>query len=446
MTDIMNKLNNLFPNDDTVEAVITYLRTNQVPPNANKKRFITKYKQFVMKDGHLLYQPLNLIVVKKSDVDKTLEALYKTDPNAFGKGIVSLYKYVSSKYINITRADVNTFLKKQLNYQMTRTISKRINKPIVADYPNQLWCIDLIDLNLYLGHNYQFRYIIDVVDAFSRKVWLEKMRVKSAPVTAREFAKICERAGLYPSYLLSDNGGEFKDELSLFCKEHGIKQRFTRAYAPEANGIAERTNKDIRKLIRAYMLRDNTKNWTNILHDVEQSKNSTFNSSIKATADDVWSPNKEPVNPRNLPPTMTTDNKPAIAKQHALTRAMKQIQRFEHEDNYQVGKYVRLKMSSIFNNVRKLIKDNMTKQIVVTYSPVVYQIKTVIVPRRGLLERKRYVLERANGDVVRSAKGKQKDFYASELERADSQTPSHITMEQALKLNQVEPNRHDLKY
>ena len=115
MTDIMNKLNNLFPNDDTVEAVITYLRTNQVPPNVNKKRFITKYKQFVMKDGHLLYQPLNLIVVKKSDVDKPLEALYKTDPNAFGKGIVTLYKYVSSKYINITRADVNTFLKKQLN-------------------------------------------------------------------------------------------------------------------------------------------------------------------------------------------------------------------------------------------------------------------------------------------------------------------------------------------
>ena len=38
-----------------------------------------------------------------------------------------------------------------------------------------------------------FRYIIDVVDAFSRKVWLEKMRVKSALVTAREFAKICER-------------------------------------------------------------------------------------------------------------------------------------------------------------------------------------------------------------------------------------------------------------
>ena len=189
------------------------------------------------------------------------------------------------------------------------------------------------------------------------------MRVKGAVQTAREFAKICERANVYPTYLLSDNGGEFKDEMMAFCQHHGIKQRFTRAYAPEANGIAERTNKDIRKLIRAYMVRENTKNWTDVLQDVENSKNSTFNSSIKASADEVWSPDKTPVNPHNLPPMMTIGNKPAIAKQHALMRAMKQIQRFEHEDDYNVGDYVRLRMSSIFQNVRKLIKDNRTKKM-----------------------------------------------------------------------------------
>ena len=239
MSNIMNKLNNIFPNDETIDTVIKYLTTNELPLGVNEKRFKTKYKQFVLKDGSLIYEPLQLIVIKNVDVEKTLETLYKTDPSAFGKGIVTLYKYVASKFINITRKDVEAFLKKQMNYQMTRSISKRINKPIVVDYPNQLWCIDLIDLNLYLGHNYQFRYIIDVVDAFSRRVWLEKMRVKSAPVTAREFAKICERAGVYPSYLLSDNGGEFKDELSQFCKDHGIKQRFTRAYAPEANGCSQ---------------------------------------------------------------------------------------------------------------------------------------------------------------------------------------------------------------
>jgi hypothetical protein len=76
----------------------------------------------------------------------------------------------------------------------------------------------------------------------------------------------------------------------------------------------------------------------------------------------------------------------------------------------------------------------------------VYQIKKVIVPRNGLLERKRYVLETADGDVVRSAKGKQKDFYASELQHAPDGTQGNVTMEQALKLNQVERNKNDLQY
>jgi CRISPR/Cas system-associated protein endoribonuclease Cas2 len=113
MVDIMNKLNNLFPNDDTIEEVINYLKTNQLPTITNEKRFKEKYKQFVLNDGHLIYQPLNLMVIKKNDIATTLETLYKTDPNAFGKGIVTLYKYVSSKFISITRADVNAFLKKQ---------------------------------------------------------------------------------------------------------------------------------------------------------------------------------------------------------------------------------------------------------------------------------------------------------------------------------------------
>jgi hypothetical protein len=246
--------------------------------------------------------------------------------------------------------------------------------------------------------------------------------------------------------LLSDNGGEFKDEMTLFCKEHNIKQRFTRTYSPEANGIKERTNKDIRKLIRAYMLKENTKNWTEILTNVEENKNGTFNTAIKAAPNEVWSPNKNAVNPHNLPLFLTKADKPIIAKQHALSRAMAQIQKFQSEDDYQVGDNVRLRMSSIFSNVRRLVKVDDTKQIVVTFSPTVYRIVKAIVARNGLLERKRYMLEKGDGNLVRTAKGQTKTFYASELQHAPNNEPSHITMEQALKLNKVEPNKYDLLY
>ena len=118
---------------------------------------------------------------------------------------------------------------------------------------------------------------------------------------------------------------------------------------------------------------------------MEESKNLAYNSNIKASPDEVWSSNKQPVNEQDIPAVVTKADKPKIAKAHVLHRAMQQIQRFEHEDNYQVGDMVRVKMSSIFSNVRKLVKNNATKQIVVTYSPDVYRIERVIIPRRGLI-------------------------------------------------------------
>ena len=80
-----------------------------------------------------------------------------------------------SKYINITRKDIEDFLTDQPEYQMNQRITHRVNKPIIAKAPNSIWGVDLIDLSKYSGHNNFFKYVMLVVDTFSRKVWLEKM-------------------------------------------------------------------------------------------------------------------------------------------------------------------------------------------------------------------------------------------------------------------------------
>ena len=77
MSNIMNKLNNIFPNDETIDTVIKYLTTNQLPPDTNEKRFKTKYKQFALKDGKLIYEPLQQIVIKKADIEKSWKLCIK---------------------------------------------------------------------------------------------------------------------------------------------------------------------------------------------------------------------------------------------------------------------------------------------------------------------------------------------------------------------------------
>jgi hypothetical protein len=123
---------------------------------------------------------LSLIVVEVGQRLKILNELFHDDTNAYRKGINNLYKYVVTKYINITRQHIKDFVATKNDYQLTEPITKRKNKPIISKYPNELWSIDLIDLNEYASTNRQWRYIMSVVDVFSRRCWLRKLMKKEA--------------------------------------------------------------------------------------------------------------------------------------------------------------------------------------------------------------------------------------------------------------------------
>lgn len=449
MKDLMKALNNIFYDDEILIEFRKYLSNKNIYANS---KFVSKFNsepfnKFILQDGNIFYKPKRLIVIENEEQkQKVLEQLFNDDSNTIGKGVVAFYKYVISKYINITRNDVNEFLATKGYYQMSQSITKRINKPIIAKFPNQMWGIDLIDLNEYISSNKNWRYIMTVVDIFSRKVFLNKLKLKEAINTATAFEEITNKLNVTPKYLLSDNGTEWLGEFSQMCEEKDIKQNFTRSYSPEANGVVERMNKEIRKIIKAFFIRNNNQVWYDILDKVEENKNSTFNSTVKNAPNEIWTADKEEI-PRVLPATLA--NNPKLkARLSLVKKAIQKIKKFKEEDNFQVGDIVRVKMSSIFANVRKLVKDGNTKQIAVNYTPELFIVRKVIVPRNRILERKRYVLENADGKVL-SKNNTAQQFYASELllfEGEDGATDIDIDMDMALKLNKVERNRNDVDY
>jgi hypothetical protein len=321
----------------------------------------------------------------------------------------------------------------------------RTNKPVISKFPNQLWAIDLIELQPYMSSNYNNRYIMNVIDIFSRKMWLAKLKNKNAKETKQQFQDICERAGIKPNYLLSDNGTEFKGEFKEFCDDNNIIQRFTRSYSPQANGVVERANKEIRKIIKAIMLQTNRFIWYNKLETIENNRNEAYHSSIKAIPNQVWVADKTKLTLRDLPESMVKDNPRLLAKVSIVKKALKQIRKFKETDDFEVGDVVRVKMSSIFANVRSLVKSKNDKNLVITYTPDTFHISKVIVPK-GVLERKRYVLNNSEDRPITSRKGGIIQFYASELLLWDGENDAPIKMERALKLNGVEPNMNDYVY
>jgi hypothetical protein len=225
--------------------MIGYLKEKVFPETVDtaqkQKLYEKKVSQYnVVDDDGLVFIPLGLKVIPKSKTQEVLEELYTNEDVGIGKGIVALYKFVRRHYINITRKDVASFIQNQTNYQLTKAVENRVNKPIISYYPNSLWCLNLIDMSSYEKQNSRYRYIMTIVDVFSRNIWLEKMKTKDA-ISARETIKrAIDKAGISPNDLISDNGTEFLGEFTEYCKEQEIKQRFSTAYLPQANGIVER--------------------------------------------------------------------------------------------------------------------------------------------------------------------------------------------------------------
>jgi transposase InsO family protein len=52
----------------------------------------------------------------------------------------------------------------------------------------------------------------------------------------------------------SDNGIEYtSSEFNLYCEEAGIEHQFTAPYTPEQNGVSERRNQYIMKMVRCML-------------------------------------------------------------------------------------------------------------------------------------------------------------------------------------------------
>jgi len=372
---------------------------------------------------------------------------HDSNNQGIGKGIVGFYKLVRSKYIGITRDMAAEYLRDQAEYQLSRPITRRVNKPIVSKYPNQVWGIDLIDCNHYLRHNRGWRYIMTVVDIFSRKIWLQRLKLKEASDTATAFKSICVRAKVNPGQLIADNGSEFAGGFETLCKDRGITIRHTISHNPQSNGITERANQEVRKVMRALMVRNEDLIWYNKLTEIEENKNNSFSGTIKGTPNEVWVPGKTKLPDRQLPDAVLEGNPRLKARKAVLESAKSKIKQFRSHE-YHVGDLVRVRMTALFANMRQKVKAGDTKNIVVTYSPQIFRVQSVVRPHNELLERQRYVLENEEGMKLFNPGEGIKQFYAIDLLAAenDSNYDLSMSMDDALRLNKVDRTREDVTY
>lgn len=75
--------------------------------------------------------------------------------------------------------------------------------------PNHQWQMDLMDMKSLERYNSRTRYLLVVMDVYSRYVWVKKLQNKNAHHVGNKFKEIINEENALPDVIHSDKGGEF---------------------------------------------------------------------------------------------------------------------------------------------------------------------------------------------------------------------------------------------
>ena len=203
-----------------------------------------------------------------------------SNPASF-EGAKNLYQVVKNEgKFNITHEKISNWLKGQNVYTVNRLVKRNFQRGrvIVSGIDDQ-WDIDLASFEKESEDNNGYKYLLVVIDIFSRYVWVEPLLDKSAIKIVNAF-KVVLKSGRKPRRLRSDAGTDFTSKkFQKFCLESDITH-FTTHNEKQANYV-ERVIKTLKSKIYKYIHVNNNEKYINVLDQIVSAYNNRWHKGIK---------------------------------------------------------------------------------------------------------------------------------------------------------------------
>ena len=177
------------------------------------------------------------------------------------------------------------FLRQNQNYSIHRRVVKRKfpRRKIITHYPFQIFQADLIEYSqrAYSYANHGYRFILIVIDSFSKMLYAEPVKRKSAEYMADAMDNIFKQFDYFPNSIITDQGLEFyNSKVQAVFKKYGINHYHTKTKTAWKTPMAERVIRTIKTRLERYFRQKNTKKWYDVLQDVVKNYNRTPHRSI----------------------------------------------------------------------------------------------------------------------------------------------------------------------
>ena len=214
---------------------------------------------------------------------------------------------------------------KELADELHKPIKRNFTRRrVIANHIDEIWCSDLVEMQQFSKWNKGYRYLLMVLDVFSKYGWIVPLKDKKGETVAEAFKKIFKE-GRKPQYLWTDKGKEYynkhvkelldKNKITLYSTEN-----------EEKSSVCERWNRTIKtQMWKQFTIQGNTM-YLDMLPKILKYYNNTKHNSIKMTPIEASKKKNEGVVYFNLYGDMET---------------LKQKPKFKIGDMVRISKYKR---------------------------------------------------------------------------------------------------------
>ena len=212
--------------------------------------------------------------------------------DGYQRGLASMvYKFFDKKSKGSGVKHVNTKLipqNQQLADELHKPIIKKFEKrKVYSAFKDNIWAADLVDMQLLSRYNKGIRFLLCVIDIFSKYAWVVPLKNKKGIGIVKALQSILKQSNSRkPNKIWVDKGSEFYN--AYFKKWLGDNNLVMYSTHNEGKSVvAERFIRTLKSKIYKYMTSISKNVYINKLDDIVNECNNTYHTSIKMKPIDV---------------------------------------------------------------------------------------------------------------------------------------------------------------
>ena len=184
----------------------------------------------------------------------------------------------------IPRKQLDKSLALSATYSKFKQYRKNKTSPIYVTRKRQLFQADLAFFTgeHLIQHNGGMQYLLVIIDAFSKMVWLYPLENKQCSTVMNKFEHLFNTPSQIPSHLQTDRGTEFLcSSIGKFFRNKNINHYTT--HSDRKAAIAERVIRTLKNILYKMMDYNNTFNWVDLLEDAREKYLNSYHRTIRMT-------------------------------------------------------------------------------------------------------------------------------------------------------------------